>query len=131
MRNYITGNSTSNFKWDQLVAYLEEAIKRHATIGSTVTVYHHLQGYLGTVRKMRNQSAFWQPIGVATSIPGVKVPDNWVLSPTEEQIDAVVLKGWETLRDKVIGMFTKEKKQMPTKEQWIRWAIAKNGKVRW
>lgn len=59
LKNYITGILTRNFKWDELVGHLEDAIKRHATIGANVTVYHHTHGYIGTVKKLRKQNVFW------------------------------------------------------------------------
>lgn len=49
-------------------------------------------------------------MGVASLIPGVKLPDNWDIAPTQQQLDAVIIEGWDDLKIKLIKMFTKEEK---------------------
>lgn len=43
-------------------------------------------------------------------IPGVSLPSNWELMPTQQQLDSVIIEGMENLKDKLIKMFTKTEK---------------------
>jgi hypothetical protein len=47
-----------------MIDFIEVSLKLHSTIGATVDVYHHQRGYLGTVKKLATDDAFWVPIGV-------------------------------------------------------------------
>jgi hypothetical protein len=64
INNYMTEFSTANYRWNDLVEYLEVALKLHSTIGVVVDIYHHQCGYLGTVKKLVSDDAFFVPIGV-------------------------------------------------------------------
>lgn len=80
---YTTGDASSNYKWYNLLEFLEETMKRHCTIGAKIKVFHHHDGYVGQVRKIKKQNAFFQPMGVAGMIPGVELPANWELMPSQ------------------------------------------------
>lgn len=56
---YTTGDSTANFKWTNLLDFLEDSLKRHGTIGATIKVFHHRNGYIGTVKKIKKQNCFF------------------------------------------------------------------------
>lgn len=62
------------------------------------------------MEKRRTRGTFFTPIGLSRVSPGVTEPHNWEIMPNQEQVDSVKLLGWEMVRDKVIQMFTKEKK---------------------
>lgn len=59
LKTYVTGDTTGNFRWDNLVDFLEDVLKRHATIGASVDVLHHKEGYLGRVKKTKKQNVFF------------------------------------------------------------------------
>ena len=62
--NYTTGLGTANYRWDDMIDFLEVALKLHATIGAYIEVHHHQRGYLGSVKKLKTANAFWVPIGL-------------------------------------------------------------------
>lgn len=41
LATYTTGLQTASYRWNELVSFLEESIKKHATIGAKVHVIHH------------------------------------------------------------------------------------------
>lgn len=53
IKNYTTGDLTANFKWTNLLTFLEDSLKRHGTIGASINVYHHRNGFIGKVKKIK------------------------------------------------------------------------------
>lgn len=105
IKTYTTGDSSPNFKWTNLLDFLEDAIKRHSTIGASIDVYHHRNGFIGTVKKMKQQSCFFEPISVEGTIPGITIPTNWELAPTQQQIGTVFIQDMDDLKEKLVEMF--------------------------
>lgn len=96
-------------------------MKRHCTIGATIEVYHHVEGYIGDVKKI---GGHFCPIKIVKPIMGTRLPDYVSLDP--ETLDEAELEGWMALRDKVIKMFTEEPKEEKNEKQWRKGGMLKN-----
>lgn len=101
--SYTTGDHTNNYSWSKCLQFLEEVIKRHCSIGATVEVYHHVDGYIGDVKKLGGSFC---PIKIVKPLPGVSLPD--FISLDDDILDQAEIDGWLALKAKVIKMFTKE-----------------------
>ena len=58
----VTGFQSYQFKWSNLLTTLELLIKKHATINSTVYVYHTQKGLIGSLKKLGFKG--WEPFGL-------------------------------------------------------------------
>lgn len=119
IKTYTTGLATGIFKWDELLSFMQDALKRYASIGSKIVIYHHRNGYIGTVHKMDTSNSFFEPIKVSHILPGLELPARWNIGPSQEKINTVIIAGWQIVEAKLIRMFQKE--TMPLVRQWTRW----------
>jgi hypothetical protein len=111
IKTYVTGDTTGNFRWTNLLEFLEDSLKKHMTIGAYANVYHHRSGFLGQVKKVKSSNDVFVPIGVAGLIPGVKLPENWEVAPRQEQLEMINIKGLEELKFKMLEVFGTPKKK--------------------
>lgn len=80
---------TRVFKWTELLDFVESSIKKHCSIGSTIRVYHHTEGYLGECFKKKTPDAIFVPLGISEMGYGCKLPDDWRTNPSQDEVDAV------------------------------------------
>lgn len=124
IKSYTTGCNTGIFVWQNLLSFLEDGIKKYATIGAKIHIYHHNEGYIGTVRKLKKQNSFFVPIGVTNLNAGFRLPVNWNIAPSEDQLSLVIIEGWQAVEAKLLKMFKREKPQKKI-NQWVRNGFSK------
>lgn len=105
MPGYTTGLPTVTYKWPEFLEFVEETLKKHCSIGATIRVYHHQGEYLGEVCKQKGPNAIFVPLGIESVNPGAKLPHNWRIHPSEEEVEAVKLTGWLNVKSKLTKMF--------------------------
>ena len=101
---YTTSYTSSCYKWHQLVSFLEGTLKKHASIGAAIYIYHHKGDFIGTVKKTGHP--LFVPFGVEKQTSAFEMPATFVVNPSQSEIDKVILDGWKavetTLTDKFI-----------------------------
>jgi len=78
-------------------------LKKHASIGAEVDIYHHRGDFLGAVRK--SGMPFFVPLGVTKQSRDFKMPATFVINPSQADIDKVILHGWEAIETKLTERF--------------------------
>lgn len=121
IKTYTTGIATGIYRWDELLSFLEGSLKRYASVGARILVYHHEQGFIGQLRKVKRPGAFFQPAKVAALLPGMELPDKWIVQPSDETVQAVKLAGWDLIEKKMIAIFKKNEKR--EKKKWWKFGF--------
>ena len=102
---YTTSYTSSCYKWHQLVSFLEAALKKYASIGAEIDIYHHKGGFIGAVKKVGRP--VFVPFGVERQSSAFKMPATFVVNPGQAEIDSVTLEGWEAIATKLTDRFIK------------------------
>lgn len=92
---YVSAVRTRNYKWCNVVTYLEEVIKKHCCPGANVLVYHHRLGLLGSVKKSGVE--LFMPVGVTKIRKGLIVPEAIKINVLPKMLEEVTLNGWQAL----------------------------------
>jgi hypothetical protein len=105
LSTYTTSYTSSCYKWHQLVSFLEAALKKHASIGAEIDIYHHKGEFIGTVKK--TGQPLFAPFGVEQQSSAFEMPATFVVNPSQAEIDQVTLDGWVAIATKLTERFIK------------------------
>jgi hypothetical protein len=103
MMMYTTGLTTGVYRWNELLNHVESTIKLNCSIGATIKVFHHKEGFLGEVMKKKGPGSFFVPLGIVSVHPGCRLPDDWKIGAVDG--GAVEISGWSSVKKKLMCMF--------------------------
>jgi hypothetical protein len=107
----VTGSTGKILPLMRTLKHLHEFIALHATVGARVTIVHHSDGFIGTVRKTSGQ---YMPVETIAKRPLVKLPPQVNLQRTAV-LACAKLANWSRVEKKLLSMMDTKKVKLKVK----------------